>query len=267
MKIFETVDTVELTDERVWVAGDWHGNISWVRRLFRTMSRVDGSIETVLQLGDFWPHGAMIPELDRRARQAGIKRILFVPGNHEPWPQLIQLEEALAPGKAVRISETVWFLPRPFRFTIAGLRVLALGGASSVDAAFRTQGVDWWPEERINGTHEALAIGTGSAEIMLTHESPLSSVPEVQQILDDNPGEYPAAEREISQGQRERVERIWDAVSPKLLLHGHMHIYGERTFDDGRRIISLASDETAGHAGLLNMSTLEFELLDHASIR
>lgn len=266
MKILETADTLELTDERVWVAGDWHGNISWVRRLFRTMSRVDEGIETVLQLGDFWPHGAMIPELDRRAHQAGIKRVLFVPGNHEPWQQLSQLEEGLAPGQAVRISEVVWFLPRPFRFTIAGLRVLALGGASSVDAAWRTQGVDWWPEERINDVHEALAIATGPAEIMLTHESPMSSVPEVQQILDSNPGEFPAAERAISQGQRERVERIWDEVSPRVLLHGHMHVYGERTLDDGRRVISLASDETAGHAGVLNMRTLAFDLLDQASI-
>lgn len=261
MKIFETVETLELTDERVWVAGDWHGNISWVRRLFRAMSRVDRGVETVLQLGDFWPHGAMIPELDRRAHQAGIKRILFIPGNHEPWPQLIQIEEDMAPGKAVRISETVWFLPRPFRFTIAGQRVLALGGASSVDAAWRTHGVDWWPEERINDTHEAMAVAPGPAEIMLTHESPMSSVPEVQKIIDSNPGGFPRGEREISQGQRERVERIWDEVSPKLLLHGHMHVYGERTFNDGRRVISLACDEMAGHAGVLNARTLDFDLL------
>lgn len=31
--------------------------------------------------------------------------------------------------------------------TVGGCETLSLGGASSVDRAWRTEGRDWWPEE------------------------------------------------------------------------------------------------------------------------
>jgi len=257
MKIFETAETLHLPDERVWVAGDWHGNAGWVRSVFRAMRRFDDRVETVLQLGDFWPTEEFLSVLDGEAKLAGFKRVLFLPGNHEPWPLLIQIEEDLAPGQAARISEVVWFLPRPFRFTVAGRRVLALGGAASVDKHWRTPGRDWWEEELITEQHEQAAVAGGPADVMLTHESPVSAVPEAQRILDDPPLAFRGEVQQTSAAQRERVERVWEGVQPKVLLHGHMHVFGDRELDDGRKVISLACDGMAGNVGVLDMATLE----------
>jgi hypothetical protein len=186
MKILETASTFDLPDESVWVAGDWHGNVSWTHAVILATSEFDNRVGTIIQLGDFWPTDRFLRSIDDAAERAGIKRVLFLPGNHEPWPQLIQIEEDLAPGHAARISEVVWFLPRPFRFTVGKRTLLALGGASSVDAAWRTPGVDWWQEERISEAHEIAAINGGSVDVMLTHESPSGAVAEVQQIIDQS---------------------------------------------------------------------------------
>lgn len=51
----------------------------------------------------------------------------------------------------------------------------SLGGATSVDKAQREQGVNWWPDEDITDEQVAEAIAGGSAELMLTHESPARS--------------------------------------------------------------------------------------------
>lgn len=257
MNIFELATFLEFPDDRVWVAGDWHGNEAWASLALRSMGQHDGTVKTLLHLGDFVPHQAFLEAIDHEAELAGIERVMFIPGNHEPWPQLIQIEEDLAPGCAARISETVWFLPRPYRFTLGGRRVLALGGAASVDAGNRTHGIDWWPEELITEKLEALAIVGGPADVLLTHESPVSAVPEVQLILETNPLGFPPPALKASAAQRERVERVWTAVGAQVLLHGHMHTYGSRTFADGRRIFSLGCDYQPGNVGLFDLSTLE----------
>lgn len=266
MKIFETASTFDLPDESVWVAGDWHGNIGWTQALIRATPEVNKHAETILQLGDFWPTDRFLSGIDEASKRAGIKRVLFLPGNHEPWPQLIQIEEDLAPDHAARISEVVWFLPRPFRFTAGGRTILALGGASSVDAAWRTPGADWWQEERISEAHEIAAINGGPADVMLTHESPLSAVPKVQQIIEQNPHGFPVTELAMAATQRERVERVWEAVQPRLLMHGHMHVFDDRKFDDARHVVSLARDGMAGNTVLLTIQTLTFDVLPLSSL-
>lgn len=259
MMIFEIAEALALPDDRVWVAGDWHGNEAWASLALRSMGQHDDHVKMLLHLGDFWPHDAFLNAIDRETGRAGIERVMFIPGNHEPWPQLIQIEEDLAPGCAARISSTVWFLPRPYRFTVGGRSVLALGGTASVDAGSRTHGIDWWPEELMTQEHESAAVARGRADVMLTHESPVSAVPEVQAILAKNPLGFPPQALAASEAQRERVERVWDAVRPDLLLHGHMHVFGDRQFDDGRQIISLAADGQVGNIGLLDLRTLTFE--------
>ncbi|HEU5223026.1 MAG TPA: metallophosphoesterase [Candidatus Lumbricidophila sp.] len=261
MQIFEHTPHLNLPDARVFVAGDWHSNSTWAEHMLQTMVSHDSSIRTVLHLGDFWPTEQFLQTIDRTAARSNIDRVLFIPGNHEPWPQLMQIEEDLVPGEVARISEAVWFLPRPFRFSVGGQRVLALGGAASVDAPWRTPGIDWWPEERITDKHVEVAISGGQADIMLTHDSPVSAVPAVQKILANKSSWVRFKENALSAAQRERVETVWQTVQPKLLMHGHMHVYDERHFSDGRRVLALAPDGATGNAVVLNLEDLSTELI------
>ncbi|MEV7618869.1 metallophosphoesterase [Microbacterium sp. NPDC089321] len=256
----------DLADERVWVVGDLHGNARWIQTLFPAMRRFDPTIRTVLQVGDYgFDHdGRGTHAVDFWARKAGIERVLVTLGNHEAWDRIAPAQ-ARAPGRAIRVSEVVWLLPRPFRMTIADRKVLSLGGASSVDKAIRTPGKDWFEEELITQAMETRAILGGRADLLLTHEAPVNAAPEVRAIIASNPDGYPPDALAISAAQRQRVQRVSNAVRPVLHFHGHMHTYGTAELGDGRRVVSLDRDTRVGNAGVLDLVTLTFEPLrgDH----
>ncbi len=250
--------------KRVAVCGDWHGNLGWLRTLARAIPRLAPDVTTVLQLGDWW--------MDRKASDdalsgSGIERVLVTLGNHEPWGELSPLLAA-HPEQPVQVSEFTWVLPRPFRFELGGRRFLSLGGAASVDRLWRTPGKEWWPDEAITDEQVASAIAGGPADVMLTHESPARTpVRRVQEVLRTNPMGFPQETLLESAASRVRVARVWDAVRPELLMHGHMHIAGGGMTDDGRRVSSFGMDDSEGNLAFLNLETLRLEFPRLAEIR
>src|SRR5690606_23023667 len=143
-----------------------------------------------------------------------------------------------------------------------------LGGAASVDRAWRTDGRDWWVDELITDEQVAAAQAGGRADIMLTHESPAGNpVRAVRDVLQDNPHGYPREALKESTASRERVSAVWDVVMPDLLLHGHMHAPGDGIAADGRRVVSLGADAQEGHLALLDLETLSVDLPSLREIR
>jgi hypothetical protein len=256
MKAFETTRTINLPDTRVAVCGDWHGNLAWLRTLAPAITALAPDVTTVLQLGDWWMDAAAS---DRIFTDAGIERVYVTLGNHELWGDITPLLDAY-PGEAVRVSKVTWILPRPGRLHIGGRNVLSVGGAASVDRAWRTEGVDWWPDERISEGQVADAIAGGPADVMLTHESVAGTpVRKVRDVLRTNPLGFPESALIESAVSRKRVSSVWDAVRPDLLLHGHMHVPDSGTDDGGRRVVSMGCDGQQGNLAFLNLHTLDLE--------
>lgn len=256
MRALEHARRISLADERVAVCGDWHGNIGWLRMLTRALPNLAYDVTTVLQLGDW----GMDPlATDALFAEAGIERVFVSVGNHDRFDLITPLL-AERPGAAVRVSEITWILPRPARLTIGGRTILSLGGASSVDKIWRTEGRDWWPDEAITDEHVAAAIAGGTADIMLTHESPADTpVRAVRELLQTNPNGFPAEALAESALSRARVRRVWDAVRPTLLMHGHMHAPGGGVTDGGRRVVSLGCDDHPDNLAILDMNSLTLE--------
>ncbi|RUQ07509.1 metallophosphatase family protein [Microbacterium sp. HSID17254] len=255
-KALELASTVDLPDQRVAVVGDIHGDFRWLDIVARAVQTLAPDVTTMLQLGDW----AMDPgTTDEALDGTGIERVYVTLGNHEPWGQITPLLNA-HPGCAIRVSEITWILPRPARLTIGGRSVLSLGGAVSVDRAWRVEGVSWWPDEEITRDHVAAAIAGGPADLMLTHESPAGTpVRAVREILRTNPFGFPDDARADSATSRARVAKVWNIVFPELLVHGHMHAPGGGATDDGLRVASLGQDGQQGNLGFLDMRTLRIE--------
>lgn len=73
---------------------------------------------------------------------------LFVDGNHENHRLLATYPvDEWNGGKIHKIRPHVYHLMRGQVFTINGIKVFTMGGASSHDKEYRTEGVSWWPEE------------------------------------------------------------------------------------------------------------------------
>ncbi|WP_337007406.1 MULTISPECIES: metallophosphoesterase family protein [unclassified Microbacterium] len=256
LKAIEVTPTVDLPDQRVAVLGDIHGNFRWLDIVARSIRALAPDITTMLQLGDW----AMDPgTTDEALDGTGIERIYVTLGNHEPWDQITPLLKA-HPGHAIQVSEITWILPRPARLTIGGRTVLSLGGAVSVDKAWRQEGVTWWRDEEITREQVSAAIAGGPADLMLTHESPAGTpVRAVREILRTNPFGFPADAIADSATSRARVAKVWNIVYPELLIHGHMHAPGGGQTEDGLRVASLGQDGQQGNLGFLDMTTLRIE--------
>lgn len=253
LRVLDAAETFSLPDRRVWVAGDWHGNAGWAQTLLPALRRVDPHITTLLHAGDWWMEPRAV---DYWAELAGIERVLVTLGNHEPYDKYTPLLQAHA-GCAVRISRTVWLLPRPFAFEIGGRRIVSLGGAASVDRLWRREGYDWWADERILDRQVESALEM-TADVMVTHESPAATpVLGVQRILASNPHQFPQEVLYESAHSRTQVQRVWDALRPAILIHGHMHVYDAGIAPDGRRVVSLGRDCFEGNVVSLDLAGLD----------
>lgn len=263
MKALETASTFDLTDERVAICGDWHGNVGWVRTAARAISRLAPDVKTVLQAGDWWMD---LAKSDQIMSAFGIERVLTVGGNHEPWPEITAVLDA-HPGKAVRVSRSTWILPRPFRFTLAGRPFLAFGGATSVDRYWRPASL-WNAAETITDDQVRNAQAGGAADVMITHETPAGTpVEAVRRVLRSNPMGFPQESLIESAESRVRLAQVWDSVRPELLLNGHMHAPGAGQMPDGRRVISLGCDGQEGSIAILNVADLSAEVPSLREIR
>lgn len=263
MRVLDSTPTWSLNGPRVAVAGDLHGSVSWLRNVMRTVRSEAPEASTVVQLGDHWMD---LDASDELAAEFGIEHVLVTLGNHEPYPEIQPLLDA-HPGQAIQVSQSTWILPRPFRLQGGGRAILSLGGATSVDRYWRTPG-EFFPEETITDEQVAEAIAGGPADIMLTHESPAGSpVKVVRQILRTNPLGFPQESIVESAASRVRVSKVWDAVRPALLMHGHMHAAGAGQTEDGRRVISFGCNEQEGSLGILDLRDLSVEFPALKTIR
>jgi predicted phosphodiesterase len=201
----------------ILLVGDTHGNSRWWNAHVRPTAERLG-VDLICQLGDFgfWP-GA---ELFFNAVAETSIPVAFLDGNHEHH---IALREAASDIRdPVVVAPNLTYLPRGSRLDWGGVSVSVLGGAHSIDRALRTPMYDWFPREAVSEDDLAVFVERGPAQIMLTHDAPLSApVP-----LSD-PEELPASwYRELSACAEHRrlIEEAFDSVQPDLLVHGHYHV-------------------------------------------
>lgn len=222
----DCVRTLQLSESRLVVAGAWNGDSAWIGRALTAAGRHS---RTVLHLGDIClTRVGILDEIDAHARAAGITMVAVTPGDQDDWDSLRDLF-AEAPGRAVRISETVWVLPPAFTFTAGGRSFMSLGGAAHPDL----------PVTTITDADADRAIRTGWVDVMLTHDT------------------VAAPEDGDASVQRARVTRTYFAVGPTLLLHAHTQVPSSAGAAGGRRVFGLGGPaHPRGHLVTIDVDTL-----------
>jgi hypothetical protein len=234
---------------KVILGGDTHGDRNQVRWLLDKAIKHDAA--GVFVLGDFgiFCHidaGAFTAGVAVDAARKGLK-IWFLPGNHENY-DLLERVEAEHPrdddGFVIYHDglSSLLYSPRGHRWSWDGVSFLSLGGAYSVDKDWRiaADGMSvthaesvarrghslnakdeyvlqhphyrWWPQEQITDEQAASAAAGAPVDVMLAHDKPIAA------HLDWNRKDIPEAEH-----NQRRLQRVVDAVKPRLYLHGHFH--------------------------------------------
>ena len=77
--------------------------------------------------------------------------IIYIDGNHENFAMLNKMPLVVYMGALMhQIDKHIFHVLRGEIMTIDGKSFLCIGGAVSIDKAYRTPYVSWWPEEEIN---------------------------------------------------------------------------------------------------------------------
>lgn len=240
-------DGAEIT--RLFVLGDTHGNLDWIRSAAKQARRLN--CHAIVQLGDFglWPDMRVMRNEGRAVLNerfldavAGSfahhqMRLLFLDGNHDAH-ELARAKypaDAVTGIRAIRDGVISW-ADRGSVWDWHGVKFGALGGATSIDKDARVEGRSWWPTEEITEVElqTLLDRANGSVDVLLTHDAP-ALVPTLPPLSD--PVMRARCERSMSM-----VARAVDALKPQVLLHGHLHVRYSGLI--GRtRWEALASDE------------------------
>ncbi len=104
---------------------------------------------------------------------------LFIDGNHENFDRLFSDEFPIVPmfgDEVKKIYDDIYYLQRGRVYTIEGKTFFTMGGAPSIDKAYRIEGVSWWPQEEPSYTEWNNAL-TKAKEVrrvdyVLTHDCP-----------------------------------------------------------------------------------------------
>jgi hypothetical protein len=142
----------------ILVSGDFHANsmnelhsIS-ARVLKKQFSSEYPGIKYHIIAGDcgfLWPGSAKRDRFNLSVLNRRPWPTLCLFGNHDNYEAIQACPKVdIGIGHEVYIAlENVYFLPRGFIYDIDGLQILCLGGALSIDKAYRREHVSWWKDE------------------------------------------------------------------------------------------------------------------------
>ena len=254
MPLFGSADPLA-TPQRIAFAGDWHANTRWAVAAVEYAER--HGAEVIVHVGDFGYDfkASFVRSLDRALSGANM-RLLFVDGNHENFPVLLRYP--VRDSGLRQLTNRIWHLPRGFRWTWGGVRLLALGGAHSVDRPWREPGQSWWTQEVLTDTDITRAIEGGPADVMVSHDCPAGvDIPG----LSESSHLWPADEITAAEAHRVRLRTVVDAVKPRLIWHGHFHRRYVTTADLGYGPVTvhgLDCDGTtlAGNLAVVDLTSL-----------
>lgn len=244
---------------RIGLLGDVHGNYTWLRYAFDKFHRE--GLTQVLQLGDFGIYGSdnghlFLKKARLLAEHYGIT-LYVTPGNHEDWEYInsIPVQE----DGWQKLREGIYMAPRGHRWEWEGMSFVSLGGAPSVDRAWRVKQQErqprakrflWWEEEMITEEDVDKVVTGGYADVMVAHDAPY--VKGIDARIAGNPHGFELADIAYAEEGRSRMNRAFEGVKPKLFLHGHYHFLVNEVVND-THVLGLSCDRDNFSLGQLDL--------------
>lgn len=198
--------------------GDVHGHFDPYRKIIEIGP-------PSIQVGDMgvgfrsWPHGEPQGNPPHERMVKGGHR--FIRGNHDNPHVCKRHSQYISDGT---IENGVMFV----------------GGALSIDKAYRVEGYSWWPTEELSTSDLYDIVDRYIAarpRIMVTHDCPENVAIEVARTAG-----LMKLDPRFASRTRQAFQSMWSAHSPDLWIFGHWH----KSFDhilDGTRFICLAELE------------------------
>lgn len=206
-------------EERWFVTGDCHGDLS---KIWRFIKKFDlGSESNIIICGDmgiFWNKEQndaryMIKQYEENCN--GV-HLYWIDGNHENFDIINSWDTTK--DKTYDNSEHIHYCPRGLELNINGKKALCMGGADSIDKAWRVEGIGWWPQEQI--TEKDIVEVGGYYDYVFTHCCPYSIFHRNRGFLCQHGGEL----RDITHKSEEMLDKLMEQIQFKEWFFAHYHI-------------------------------------------
>lgn len=239
---------------KILLVGDTHGNGGFVRTAVKRYAEVSEA-DVIFQLGDF---GFTFHEHFIECVQDVGLPWYWLDGNHDNHDFLsepkrdadgnvIDLPPFSDPSRFHEIWPNIFYSARGHAWEWDGVHFLTCGGAFSIDRAYRTQHVSWWPQELITDAEVDRCVSQGKVDIVLSHDAP-AGVDPLEAMLEAT-GYKVGVESRLN---REQMTKIIQACQPSHLYHGHYHFAYTGTADNGNgglvKVRGLDCDGSGGQA-------------------
>lgn len=159
---------------------------------------------------------------------------LFLDGNHENFVHLKKFPKKKWHGGQVNVlTDHCMWLRRGQIYTIEDKTFLTIGGAYSIDKAWRTPLVSWWKDEAItrrdiNAAKANLSSCGNTVDYVLTHCAPTP----IHKIIAKQE-KFTHADKEETKNEA-LLQEINEIVTCRQWFFGHYHI--DREFEDGKYV-------------------------------
>ena len=194
---------------KILFCGDTHGDFNNIAKLIDFA--VINNCSSIMIVGDF----GYFPNfgdnfLERVSFYSNLKNIdtHFIKGNHENHDELSKYKEI------TEIANNVFYHPNLTTWIVDNVSFFSIGGAYSIDKAYRTPGYNWFAGEEI-GIKEIYECPKIKVDVVLSHDCPISV--DINDMLRYNMDKS-------TKENREKLQAIVDIVNPKLVIHGHYHM-------------------------------------------
>lgn len=161
--------------------------------------------------------------------------ILCIFGNHEPAYALTKTMPLIDIGLGEKVYEyrkanpAIYFLQRGKVYTIDNKKILALGGALSIDKDYRVENISWWKEEYWSFAEEkalfSLVEKNNTFDYVFAHTAP-------QSIL-DNMFDKDIIKYKINDSVAKMHDKLLPLISFKEWYFGHWHL--DRWYQDDKQ--------------------------------
>lgn len=212
-------DIEDLDPEFVLIAGDWHGNAPYAKKVIQQAS--ESGIEVIVHVGDFgWNFGNRGGEFFDKPLRLHLEKynmvIIWIDGNHDNHEELRNLpvreDGFVQTGKGGRL----YWAPRAHRWTWRNKVFAAMGGAFSINFDYLTEGIDLFAGIEEVQKEDVVKLGTDRVDILLTHEVPMC-VPVKKHI------HLPESIEKNAEKSRILLQEAVQNVLPELVFSGHWH--------------------------------------------